>query len=268
MNKDKIQNHLKELFEYYCTYDNSIRDNNIKIYTRIVESIYEAILKFDLTESEIEQVEKSKQYLDNQTGHILCPNKNRDNFVILINENRYDKESLYIQTLFHELTHVIDYYRFVQKYCDGNYDEIDMQSEQSIFLYWTEYNAKKVGYKLYMQYMFENCEFGINDCKIAEYMKTIELEKENNNIIQNLRYYNNDLFMQKYFVMHYLAIYSVWEDVDKKYFENGSKFPFGLVFACNGKIYNLYNLIKRINSFEIFIFEKENLEKRLNDITN
>ena len=267
MNKEEYQEHFENLFEYYCNQDNTIIDNNIEVAIKVVDNMYEEILKCDLTEEEIESTSKVKQYIDNQTGHILCPNKNRDSFVVLIHIKQFEKDFLYVQTLFHELTHIIDYYKFTQKYCNGNYDKIDSQVEHGIFLYWTEYNAKKIGYKLYRQYMHDNCDIDMNSNEVINHMKTTELECQNKNLMQQLQDNSSDLVMQIYFIMHYLARYNVWEEIENQYYKDGCKFPYWLNITCNGKIYELYDLMKKINNFEIFTCTREDLEKLLNDMT-
>lgn len=59
-------------------------------------------------------------------------------------------------------------------------------------------------------------------------------------------------------IIHYLARYSVWEELDYNYYSKGRQFPYWLNGICNNKLLNLYNLFLKLNSFDI---AKKNFDK-------
>lgn len=263
MNNEKYQQHLYDLIAFYCQYDNTIAENEMNIEIRVAPNIYDAILECDLTNKEKNTFNEQKESVKEHSGHILYPNEVRENFIIFISSGQFEKELLYVMTLFHELTHLIDFYNFSNTYCNGSYNDIESKKEFPMFFYWTEYHAKKVSYQLYRKYLNDIVKMDMSSDEIITHMKTTEVEYQNNNLLNQLNDNSNDFTQQMYFSLHYLARYNVWEEIDYEYFKEGKQFPYWLDITFNGKIIELYNLMKRMSDFNS---AKENfieLEKML-----
>ena len=263
MSNEEYQKHLYDLIEFYCQYDNTLAKEKINIEVRVAPNIYEAILKCNLTENERKGFIEQKHIVEQHSGHILYPNDIRKDFIVFIASEQFEKELLYVMTLFHELTHLIDFYNFSKEYCNGNYIDIENAKEFPMFYYWTEYHAKKVSYQLYRKYLNDVVKMDMNSTEIVEHMETTEVEYQNNNLLKQLNDSADNFTQQMYFSLHYLARYSVWEELDEEWFKDGKQFPYWLDITFNGKIKELYNLMKQMIDFNSAKDRFNELEKIL-----
>lgn len=230
---------------------------NVRI--SIVKDIYEEYLKVESEEWKINEIKRQKDIIDNDNGLIAYPNKLHDFFIIFISEDEVLKSKennmLIICTLWHELTHVIDYQNFVDEFNNGSFENIEKIENYMPFYFWTEYHAKKVSYKLYKDFAWQGQS---KSAESLEHIKTIELPFQNENLRKELISYEVDLKQQIYLIMHYLARYSVWEELDSIYYMDGQQFPFWLNRICNNKILDLYSFLNKLDNFDK---AKENLDK-------
>lgn len=262
--EEKMQKHLITLLKYYCEYDNTISKLNLEI--KITNSIYKSILECNLTHLERKNFEEQRKIIEEHNGQALQPNKERKNFIIFISTKQITDDLLYVETLFHELTHVVDFYNFIQEDCNGDYSKIKTAKEFPMFYYWTEFNAKKIGYKLYRNYLDDFTKLNMNDQEIINHMKTTEVEYQNENLLQELNDYSDNFTKQLYFTFHYLARYSVWESIEPEYFKDGRKFPYWLDITFKGRILELYNLLKEMNNYNKAKERFDKLESIIKDL--
>lgn len=264
--EEKMQKYLITLLKYYCKHDNIISELNLEI--KITNNIYESLLECNLTPLERKNFEEQKKIIEEHNGQILQPNKKRKNFIIFIDRKQITDDLLYIETLFHELTHVVDFYNFIQEDYNGDYDKIKTAAEFPMFYYWTEFNAKKIGYKLYRNYLNDFTKLNMNDQEIINHMKTTELDFQNENLFQQLNDYSDNFSKQLYFTFHYLARYSVWESIEPEYFKDGRKFPYWLDITFKGTILELYNLFKEMNNYKEAKVRFSRLEEIIKSLNN
>lgn len=221
-----------------------------KLQVLIVEDIYEEYLKSELDEWRKSEIKRQKDIISGNNGLTIYPSNNRDYFIILISKEEIEKSQennlLMICTLWHELTHVIDYQNFANTFNNGNFENIEKVENYMGFYFWTEYNAKKISYKLYKDFFWEDKS---NSEESLEYIRNTELEFQNENLRQQLLSYEHNLTQQIYYIIHYLARYSIWEELDPDYYKNGEQFPYWLGITSNN-ILNLYIYMKELNCFD------------------
>ena len=190
------------------------------------------IIVTDNMESEYKrQMKKLNKQFDyvspiDYNGITCVPNNVNEETTIIINFDRFKKidEKNYevICTIFHELIHAKDYYRYFKDYCDGSYNFSKNRDSQYGFVNWSEFNAKRLSYLEY--------------CKLLHGEK-INSKEELNNILENELPIKNkeivdvlicdDLDMEEviYNLMFYLGRYSIWEELFPNEFCNNDKFP-------------------------------------------
>ena len=86
----------------------------------IVEDIYEEYLKSEIDEWKISEIKRQKDIISGNNGLTIYPSSHRDYFIILITKEEVEKSQennlLMICTLWHELTHVIDFQNFANTF--------------------------------------------------------------------------------------------------------------------------------------------------------
>lgn len=146
-------------------------------------------------------------------GRMVLPVTLDKPMYILINKSKmkeYAASGTWIGTIAHELTHAIDFYCMARLENLDNYNELEKSCKYNVFRLWSEYNARKKGYKFLRYIMSENLgtpEEQIKDILQRELpgQKQIFLSLYNDN-------YSNE-YDQIYHVMNYLGRYSVWCDL-------------------------------------------------------
>lgn len=207
--------------------------------------------------------ERSQHFTENDYNGLVIPPKNiKEPFNILINKkelDNFEKDYMLFCTVYHELTHAVDFYKYCKLFFNCNYDEMLKSDDYYAFFIWAEFNAKKKSYTFYRNYLpivFGNKEDLIN----------IEVPKKNKELEDIL-----DSTMHRldfiYTITHYLARYMVWEDLFYDDFKKFKYVPdklkkimgsnlkeFYMFFKTNKYLpkdklkYNLLlNIIKRIN---------------------
>lgn len=240
-----------------------IQKNNIKglpnVKISIVNNIYDEYIKTENDKWKINEIKKQKDIIENNNGMIAYPNKLHDFFIIFISEEEVLKSKengmLVICTLWHELTHIIDYQNFVNEFNNGNFENIENTKNYMGFYFWTEYNAKKISYRMYKDFAWQGQS---KSEESLEHIKNIELPFQNEGLRKELIIHQKNFQQQIYLIIHYLARYSVWEELDYNYYSEGRQFPYWLNDICNNKLLNLYNLFLKLNSFDI---AKKNFDK-------
>lgn len=166
-------------------------------------------------------------------GHYFPPFDSEDKIHTIILNKSVFSDLLYIGTFFHEFTHVIDFINYIGFY--GNPNFMDEKNKSQNYYYefylWTEFNAKKIGQKRFIEEL-KKYDKSIALKETAEYFMS-DITKESSEIrkLYLLMYFyarisaeENDLiklnsnFYPKYFIEKYLSkelleLHSVMENI-------------------------------------------------------
>lgn len=145
-------------------------------------------------------------------------------------------------TLFHELTHAIDFYNYCNEYFQGNYDAMINRNDAYGFHMWTEFNAKHKSYLLYSRFIRKCME----DSNLPKVIPTDgEVELQNDIITESIR--NNVVDKAVYDIIQYLGRYYCWEIDYSDDFIDGKLFPDIFKHSLEPVVSDLYSLLKQSN---------------------
>lgn len=189
---DFVQTHhslFLALYSEYFTTPDHIPEHDF-MYTF---SIYDNIIKHaEDDESRSSYVEKRTQ-LDKYNGLMLSPCNNDPAFHLFINKNRITPDADFGKTLCHELTHMFDFYLYMQRY-----NLVSLRNEPDIpdyYLYWflSEFRARCRSFIVYINYKkyTANIAYSKIESSFREYERTIVsqiIEELQANEWRNARY--------------------------------------------------------------------------------
>lgn len=184
-------------------------------------------------------------------GIVIPPNNISEPFNILINQRELDtfgKDYMLFCTVYHELVHAIDYYKYCKTFFDGDYNEMLNDEKYFAFFIWTEFNAKKKSYIFYRNYL--PILFGGK-----EELLNIEVTKKNSDLELSLCSSNVDLI---YVITHYLARYMRWEELYYDEFKNFKYVPDILKKIMGKNLKKFYTFFKK-NKYLPLTKEKYNI---------
>lgn len=226
---------------------------------------YEIAIVDDIEKSAEEyfkKIEKEYDYISDidYNGVTLVPHTTDEPIMILLSKDRAisakDNNCEIICTLFHELTHVVDFYNYYSVFCDGNYDSGIGRDSQYGFHNWSEFHAKKISYLEYGKIIYKE---NYNSSEVLDIIvnKTLPIK---NDELDN--YLTNDYDLEEiiYNLMFYLGRYSVWEDWFPDEFKNGNHFSKELK-KYQPLVDTLFDLLKNTNNTKN---EYENIKKHIN----
>lgn len=212
---------------------------SIKCKIQVVDNISEATKEFmDRT---------NRKYIVDETdynGTTCIPNVITDEIEIYISkkliENYHINNWQFICTLFHELTHAVDFYNYCSKCFQGNYDSMINGSDPYGFHMWTEFNAKQKSYLLYSRFIrkcMEENKFPIGKPTDGE------LAFQNDIITKSIK--TNSSKTAIYDIIQYLGRYYCWEIDFPDDFSDGKQFPEIFKQNLEPEITDLYNTFKK-----------------------
>lgn len=218
-------NNAVEIF--YSTYDYE-KNNNIEI--KIVDDLTKAHLQLrpDIKKSSIDK------YSD-QNGRLVTPVNGKGVFCVLININSVYKYTMdgtmtCLGTIAHELTHAHDY---IEAY-NFNPDISETSVEFNAFQLWSEFHARRNGYKFLRTLLMEAAQMSKEE-QIQHIIKT-ELPTQHTYFINS--YNDATLPMDKiYELMQNLGRLSVWKEC----------FPLKFTDEYINKIYNNEKIVSLLN---------------------
>lgn len=248
--------------------------NPLEVFTEFYIQKYEMPkdLKFEIeivdnieksSKDYLKKIKKDYDYISIQeyNGVTLVPHTTNEPIMIFLSKERalnaINNNCEIICTLFHELTHAIDFYNYYSKYCGGNYDSSISRDSQYGFLNWAEFNAKRISYLEYCKILNGD---KIKSKESLENILKVELPKKNNELDEYLTNNECDLEDIIYNLMFYLGRYSVWEDWFPNEFENGKHFSKELKKYLP-LISVLFDLLKNTRNSKT---EYENIKKHIN----
>ena len=205
---------------------------------QIVDNIAEATKEF--------MNRTNRKYIVDETdynGTTCIPNVITDEIEIHISkkliENYRANNWQFICTLFHELTHAVDFYNYCSKYFRGNYDSM-INGDPYGFHMWTEFNAKQKSYLLYSRFIRKCME----ESKLPVGKPTDgELEFQNDYITKSIKANGSKIAI--YDIIQYLGRYYCWEIDYSDDFADGKQFPEIFKQNLEPEITDLYNALKK-----------------------
>lgn len=198
---------------------------------------------------------------NNYNGFMLCPNKENDNFLILINTKQINSKTYgFINTFIHEITHMFDFYKFMNRYGVKMMEEIEKISDFGLFLYWTEFHARYNGYK-YLRKSFE-----IPKKEVLDVIKGEEMNMHMKRLIHNFKeklLSKQELFTE---VCWNYGRFVNYEEYGFNAIED-KRFPKEEIINKFGQsAIDIYYLLKRTLTFNDFIRNNDEYQELVNKI--
>lgn len=213
--------------------------DSLKCRIQIVDNIAETTKEF--------MNRTNRKYIVDETdynGTTCIPNVITDEIEIHISkkliENYRTNNWQFICTLFHELTHAVDFYNHCDKWFQGNYDSMINGSDPYGFHMWTEFNAKQKSYLLYSRFIrkcMEESKLPVGNPADGE------LEFQNDIITKSIKTNNRKIAI--YDIIQYLGRYYCWEIDFPNDFSDGKLFPEIFKQILEPEITDLYNTLKK-----------------------
>lgn len=200
---------LEEFKQEYNCYD-----LNVKVIAS--NNLYEDKLRLASNRRRIE-IERRKEWIQTMNGTVSEPDNLSDTFIVLINKEYIQscKYNEWIGTLYHELTHVLDYVKLGKMLQTMNFKDIEEYVHGLAFLNWSEFNARRKGnYRL-------RCEMHGKDICSLEALNQLlqkELPYQMSTFVDGYQRAGNDGLIQIYCTMQFLGRLKVWKDLFPSYF--------------------------------------------------
>ena len=251
---------------------------NINAYIKYFESMYfqeykipyglkyKILIVDDIAQATNEFMKKKHNYFvvdeSDYNGTTCLPNVSTAEIEIYISkkivENYHINSWQFICTVFHELTHAVDFYNYCNKWFQGDYDSMISKSDPYGFHMWTEFNAKQKSYLLYSHFL-RNCMKDNN----TQFGKPIdgELEFQNDFITKSIN--ENSSSKAVYDVIQYLGRYYCWEIDFQDDFIDGKLFPEIFKQKLEPEISNLYKKLKESENSIMYYNELAKLMRLL-----
>ena len=149
--RDIIQDEIVYFYNYLRDYD-----KNRMIDVALVDDVYAKILEYDMCDVQKEAVMKAGATLNNLNGTmIFAPSKDKTTLVVLSKKVLPQKDLDEVHgTILHELTHAHDFYDYADHLKISDYNTVFSSQYYSAFFYWTEFHARRIGYKRFIEYKF------------------------------------------------------------------------------------------------------------------
>ena len=150
-------------------------------------------------------------------GRMVVPHSPDETISILINTEKMkqytdDGSLTWVGTFSYELTHAIDYYQMARRDALTYYDPLEESASYHMFQLWSEYHARKFGYRLLREFHEGVGNLGDKQQQIKYITETEWPFHHQNN---HYRDYHSgiDGNQQMYITMQLLGLYSVWCDL-------------------------------------------------------
>ena len=148
-------NIIKEEVQYFYKH---IRDYDEKRNSDIVmaDDVYAKALEYDMCNIQKEEVVNIGSALNNYNGTVIfAPTKDKTTLVVLSKKVLPQKNFDEVHgTIIHELTHAHDFYDYADFLEITDNNELFDSKYYTAFFYWTEFHARRLGYKRYIEYKF------------------------------------------------------------------------------------------------------------------
>ena len=237
-------------------------EGNIPIEFKITDCIREDIENYYKNNNH----QNTFQDFSDLNGVFLSPNNTSEKASIFINnkelQNSMDNNCQIICTLYHELTHAIDYYRYCNDFFDGDYNKMWEDSLTYSFYIWTEFNAKRKSYIFYRNFLQGDKS---NSSESLDLIIKNEIPLHNNDIKNKIKNFNGGYDII-YYLIHYLARYMVWEEIFETTFANYKMIPNEVKSLLDNNLDKLYAYLKKHKEYPNAINDYEELSEIIEDI--
>ncbi len=237
-------------------------NGNMPIEFKITDNIKEEIDNY----YENNKHSNTFQDFSDLNGVFLPPNNTKEKSTILINnkELQKSKDNNYqiICTLYHELTHAIDYYNYCNDFFDGDYNKMWQNELTYSFYIWTEFNAKRKSYIFYRNFLQGDKS---NSSESLDLIIKNEIPLHNNDIKNKIKNYKGEYDII-YYLIHYLARYMVWDETFETSFTNFKMIPEEVKTLLGNNIDVLYDYLKKHKNYSNNINDYNELTKIIEDI--
>lgn len=234
-----IREELQYFYRYIRIYDKS-RDIDI-IFT---DNVYAKVLEYDICDVQKNEVMKEENDLNKLNGTVFfASSKDKPTLVVLSKKvlpNRVEAEVR--QTLIHEMTHAHDFYDYAEFLNINDYNALFDSKYYREFFFWTEFHARRTGYKRFIEYMFRKSWKKLKKQK-KEYLGGIKA----NFLIHSSK-------GRLYDLMQAIGRYSTFIELCPSHIENfEEEILYGAVEINLITIFNdIYNFLVTNNEFETF----------------
>ena len=183
-------------------------------------------------------------------GRMVVPHSIDETISILINTEKMkqytnDGSLTWVGTVSHELTHAIDYYQMARREALPCYEPLEEMSLYRMFQLWSEYHARKLGYRFLREF---HCKLGNLGDKQQQLKYIVETEWPFHKNDHYRAYHSNiDGNQQMYITMQLLGRYSVWCDLFPDYFNEQA---FSSDFIQTPWMGHLFSFLRRHESFD------------------
>jgi hypothetical protein len=243
---------IKSLYEFYRSKEaiplNRQPDFTVKITSDIESDIYSHA-------SEEERAMMDQVGIPKRTGWLVLPNTDELVFTILIASECKDSE--FVGTVTHELTHLFDYFHYLQD--NGNvYIKGDAERSSKYFYgfyHWSEYHASRLGLGYRCVYEYQTVIGEIP----SDGRMSFDIDFDSEHLVEKIEMLNaelhshnaNHLFwdvIQK--LMGYYGRISVFQEESPDEYPD-KKFPEKILVAVLGpECMQLYHSLVRMNTYE------------------
>ena len=122
----------------------------------IAEDVYEKCQQYKMCPSQRKEVFRMGEKLNTLNGTVIfAPSIKNPTLVVISKRALCNKDIDELRgTIVHELTHAHDFYDFVNQFKIENHEEMFAHPCYKPFYYWTEFHARQLGYKRFVEYKF------------------------------------------------------------------------------------------------------------------
>ena len=171
------------------------------------------------THSEIRPDQKGRlsDAHNSYNGRMVAPYSLSDPICILLNINKIreyteDRTMTWVGTIGHEITHAVDYYQMTKQTGIDTYDSLEYLPVFTLFQLWSEYHARKKGYRFLLDFHHSEGNDRPDEQEI-QYISKTEWPYHIRRFINEYDTYKSDGYQQVYITMQLLGRYSVWCDM-------------------------------------------------------
>lgn len=170
-----LRNLIQEELLYFYNHIREYDEDRI-IVTAIFDDVYMKVLEYDMCDAQKKAVMNTGVALNDMNGTVIvAPEKNKTTLVALSKKviPQRDLDEVH-GTVIHELIHAHDYYDYADFLQISDYNEIFSSEYYNAFSYWTEFHARRMGYKRFIEYKFRKSwkELKKHKCEYLDGIKT------------------------------------------------------------------------------------------------
>lgn len=267
---NNLDNTFYQITNYYCQINNIIKLPKFQLI--LTDNIYTESLEL-MSESELKEDMKYKNSIEQLNGRMLY--KTQDNpFYILINKNQFNEQFDFVGTYYHELTHLIDFDRYMNDVKANDITELRNDKYYWIFYLWTEFHARYMGYSKFYDYInyvngyeeniTEKINFIENKEKLfqANYYDK-QIEKYN---INRIKMPKNIVFQELFYeISQFYGRFSKWQEYGIE-FEYDGNVLLNKFQHIRKELINYYNILLKCKDYNGYEHHKYEIFDIINDL--